>query len=197
MSFNKLTRYADYMDRNGHKVVANAIDMACKESDSDYSKALGNLKLYALLLDSDGHTAESDFIETYLELTANMEKTAELPDASALYDSKANNSETFFTALVDEANTISEVDMENHKGGGHPLLTRYSPDYPGVMMLRVSDGVYQDLLSKKVYDFANGFVSDTGIRYYGGSTAHQTPSSQNYLGSTQLMDSQNLNVRPR
>lgn len=195
MSFKKLTGYADYMDRNGHPMVANAIDMACQASVKDYNKALGNLKLFALLLDADGFTVEADFLNTYLNLT--LEKKAELPDASEKYNAKTNNESGFFTALTDEANKEPEVEIETWKSGGHALLTRYSPDYPGVMMLRISDGVYQDLLSKKVYDFKSGFISDTGERYYGGSVSYQTPTAQNYLNSPQIMDSQHLRVRPR
>lgn len=198
MSFDKLIRYADYMDKAGYSLVANAIDMACNDSDGSYKKALSRLTLFGLMLDADGLSTQADFIDTYLSLTdESLKKKADLPGAKELYDTKKHREESLFGALVDEAQKEPEPDMETWKGGSHPLLTRYSPDYPGVMMLRISDGVYQDLLSKKVYDFRTGFISDTGTRYHGGSVAFQTPSAQNYLNSPQVMESQHLRTRPR
>ena len=198
MSLQNLIHYADYMDGKGHNIVANAVDLAYQESDGKYDKALTNLAVFALWLESDGFAEQADQIDTFLRLTVpSMEKKAELPGASSLYDTDAHREESLFGALIDEAKKEPEVDLETLKGGAHPLLTRYSPDYPGVMMQRISDGVYQDLLSKKVYDFKSGFISDTGTRYYGGSVSFQTPTAQNYLNSPQIMDSKHLRTRPR
>jgi len=194
MSFDKLVKYAQYMDSTGYPIVANAFDMACASSGGNYSVALRNLTAYSTLLDNDGFTVQSDFIDTFVNLSA-MRKNAELPSAAEKYDAKGNNASGFFTALVEEDKGDPAHNIETWEGGKHSLLTRYSPDYPGVMMLRISDGIYQDMLSRKIYDFQKGFISDTGERHYGGSVSSQTPNSQNYLNSPQIMDSQHLKVR--
>ncbi len=54
------------------------------------------------------------------------------------------------------------------------LSTRYSPDRPGVMTKRISDGVAQDPYTNKIYDWANGFTSESGEVFPGGSVALQT-----------------------
>jgi len=53
------------------------------------------------------------------------------------------------------------------------LSTRYAPDMPGVQAMRVSDGVYQNPYSGKVYDYNEGFDID-GLAYPGGSPALQS-----------------------
>lgn len=58
------------------------------------------------------------------------------------------------------------------------LSTRYSPDRPGVQARRVSDGVYQDPITNKVYDWNEGFTSETGSKFYGGHVALQTDFSE-------------------
>lgn len=179
---------------------ANAIDMALAsaydagagDSDAMYQAALEHIRHFANILDVDGHHKVADLLDQIMSKTAEAQK-----DYSNLYDSADHRQKTLFQALEDGANAATEPEFESWKGGGHPLLTRYSPDYPGVMMQRISDGVYQDLLSKKVYDFRNGFISDTGVRYYGGSVANQTPNAMDWQSTPQIMESRNLRVRPR
>lgn len=193
LSIDKLVRYATHFDKLGHKIAANAVDMACAESDGSVSNALSILAKYALMLDSDGLTEAAYAIDHLIKEAAELS----VKDRSELYDSKNHREQSLFHALKDEADKALEPEMDTWRGGGHPLLTRYSPDYPGVMMQRIQDGVYQDLLSKKVYDFHNGFISDQGHRYFGGSVSYQTPTAQNYLGSPQVLESKHLKIRPR
>ena len=54
------------------------------------------------------------------------------------------------------------------------LSTRYSPDHIGVQAQRVSDGVYKDPYTNKVYDYNEGFKTDSGIDYPGGHPALQS-----------------------
>ena len=54
------------------------------------------------------------------------------------------------------------------------LSTRYSPDRPGVLARRVSDGVMQDPITNKVYDWNEGFKSENGEVFPGGHVALQT-----------------------
>jgi len=54
------------------------------------------------------------------------------------------------------------------------LSTRYSPDRVGVQAMRVSDGVFQDPYTNKVYDYNEGFKTEDGQEYPAGSAALQT-----------------------
>ncbi len=61
---------------------------------------------------------------------------------------------------------------ENKKPG--TLSTRYVPDMPGVQALRVSPGVVQNPYTKKTYDYNEGFTTDDGRVFQGGSVDLQT-----------------------
>lgn len=54
------------------------------------------------------------------------------------------------------------------------LSTRYSPDRVGVQAQRVSDGVYQDPYTNKVYDYNEGFRTEDGRSFPGGSASLQS-----------------------
>ena len=55
-----------------------------------------------------------------------------------------------------------------------PLKTRYSPDYPGTPMARIGDGVFQCAMTKKIYNFNEGYTTLSGEKVPGGSVADQT-----------------------
>lgn len=54
------------------------------------------------------------------------------------------------------------------------LSTRYSPDRVGVQARRIGDGVMQDPYTNKIYDYNEGFKTEDGREFPGGSTALQT-----------------------
>lgn len=54
------------------------------------------------------------------------------------------------------------------------LSTRYSPDRPGVMTRRIADAVYQDPITGKIYDWNEGFKTESGEEFNGGSVQLQT-----------------------
>lgn len=54
------------------------------------------------------------------------------------------------------------------------LSTRYSPDRIGVQARRVSDGVYQDPITNKTYDWNAGFTTEDGSKFSGGDVSLQT-----------------------
>jgi len=198
MNLKSLAKIATKLDCYGGETaswVATAIDFSLEEargSSAPYDAALHCISKLATILEFDGHTDVSDALNIVVKTAAEHKQKQD-----KLYDSKENNKQTYWSALTSEVESETEHHLDSMRGGAHPLLTRYSPDYPGVMLMRISDGVYQDLLSKKVYDFTSGFVSDTGIRYYGGSVALQTPSAQNASNSPAIWESQNLQSRPR
>lgn len=54
------------------------------------------------------------------------------------------------------------------------LSTRYSPDRVGVQARRISDGISQDPITNKVYDWNEGFTTDDGEVFNGGKVSLQT-----------------------
>lgn len=181
-------------------LASNAIKIAIVEASGQEGKifknALENIAAYATILDFDGHTKAASLLDVVIKNAQELWPSAN--DRDEKYDAKANNAKTLFRAL-ESKEVLPEVEpiLETMKGTALSLLTRYSPDYPGVPLLRVSDGVYQDIVSRKIYDFNRGWVSESGQTNPGGSVAHQTPSSTDYMGYNQIFDSHHLRVRPR
>ncbi len=56
----------------------------------------------------------------------------------------------------------------------HALSTRYDPSMPGVLTHRVGDGVWQSEMTKKVYDYNEGYSLDNGSKVPGSSVSEQT-----------------------
>lgn len=54
------------------------------------------------------------------------------------------------------------------------LSTRYSPDRVGIQARRIADGVIQDPLTNKTYDWNEGFTTESGETFDGGSVELQT-----------------------
>lgn len=57
-----------------------------------------------------------------------------------------------------------------------PLSTRYCPDHPGAMVVRVGDGTYQCSIDKKLIPYQEGFTTEKGNKIPGTSVANQTQS---------------------
>jgi hypothetical protein len=56
----------------------------------------------------------------------------------------------------------------------HSLSTRYDPDLPGVQIARVGDDVWQSEMTKKVYNFSEGYTLSNGSKVPGSSVSEQT-----------------------
>lgn len=56
----------------------------------------------------------------------------------------------------------------------YSLSTRYAPDMPGVQARRISDGVYANPFTNKVYNYNEGFKTDDGRIYAPGTVDMQT-----------------------
>ena len=79
--------------------------------------------------------------------------------------------------------TINAVDkVKKFEPLEAPLQTRYSPDYPGQSMIRISDGIYQDSVTGKIYDFKTGYTTNKGNKVPGGAVENQEPD----VGSSQV-----------
>lgn len=75
---------------------------------------------------------------------------------------------------VNEA--IKEIDrkVKKYRPLEAALSTRYSPDMPGVSLVRVGDGVWQCPITKKIYDFRSGYTTAKGNVVPGSDVSNQT-----------------------
>lgn len=55
-----------------------------------------------------------------------------------------------------------------------PLQTRYPPDRPGGQMTRITDHVYQDIVTGIIYDYKAGYKTQKGNEVPGSSVENQT-----------------------
>lgn len=58
------------------------------------------------------------------------------------------------------------------------LSSRYSPDMPGVSLMRVGENVYQCPVTKKIYDFNTGYTTAKGNKIPGTGVQGQTEFEQ-------------------
>lgn len=194
MSLESLVRFANFLDKNGPDEVmaANAIDMAIAEagdSEEPFENTVKTLCVFCNLLDSDGKHEIADIIDSVIESVSSVEE---------LTVTAAEKNLNLFDSLVGEIDKV-QPHREGFEETGLPgstLSARTSPDNPGVMMLRVEDGVYQDILTKKVYDFNKGWVDDKGNKHPGGSVSNQTALYNQYLFAPQIFESSHLKHRP-
>lgn len=151
---------------------------------------------FANFLDQDGFHRTADLLDLALYSHAELPESAS--DRNDKYDAKQHNADSLFSALKQEYKVQHQDNaIESYNGGSHALQTRYSPDFPGVNLMRISDGVYQDMMTHKVYDFNRGFTSESGEVFLGGSTAHQTPPAESHSGYTQVFETKGLTSRPK
>ncbi len=61
-----------------------------------------------------------------------------------------------------------------------PLQTRYPPDRPGGQMTRITDHVYQDIVTGIIYDYKAGYTTQKGNKIPGGSVENQTRQLGDY-----------------
>lgn len=73
-----------------------------------------------------------------------------------------------------------EQDVKRYMPLEAPLQTRYPPDRPGGQMTRITDHVYQDIATGKIYDFKNGYTTEKGNKIPGGSVENQTRQLGDY-----------------
>jgi hypothetical protein len=70
-----------------------------------------------------------------------------------------------------------------------PLQTRYPPDRPGGQMTRITDHVYQDIVTGVIYDFKAGYTTQKGNKVPGSSVENQTRQLGDYRNqSTSLFE---------
>ena len=84
----------------------------------------------------------------------------------------------------------SEHHVKPYDVVGHSLQTRYCIDHPGVMLARISEGVFQCSLDGSVFNYETGFTTQDGTHISGGSISNQTPMATEYQhNDTRCFDS--------
>ena len=58
------------------------------------------------------------------------------------------------------------------------LSSRYSPDMPGVSLMRIGENIYQCPVTKKIYDFNSGYTTAKGNKIPGTGVQGQTEFEQ-------------------
>lgn len=76
-----------------------------------------------------------------------------------------------------------DIKSREHRVLQDSLSTRYCPDHPGEMLIRIGEDVYQCSLDRKEYDFVNGYTRMDGVKVPGSSAQNQT-SAENVVGDT-------------
>lgn len=195
MSLEFIIKTASVLDATNSEVsvkAATLVDMAVKDamgSKDPYVNTLQNLYVFAGIMDYEGQDKVAD------QLT-NVIKVAVMDDRP-MYDTKKHKEEAYFTKLEREVSEPMAPSRESLVQKSDSLSTRHSPELPGVMMMRVADGVYQDPVTKKVYDFNKGWVTEDGEKYPGGSVSNQTAFSGDFVHFPRVFESNVLMNRPR
>jgi hypothetical protein len=86
----------------------------------------------------------------------------------------------------EEAKKKIEEKVKTYRPLQGSLSTRYSPDMPGVSLMRVGENVYQCPVTKKIYNFAEGFTTANGTKIPGTSVQGQTDFSEQVSAEHQM-----------
>lgn len=190
-----LRKDADVLDATESEAAVQTVeglDAVLESGATTVAGVLDNLRKVADLFDQEGKEKAAAAIDIILAQAA-----IEPPDVPGrwetrkdLYDAEKHNSETMWERTKHEvAENRKQHHLEGHRGTAKSLSTRHSPELPGVGLIHVSDGVYQDSLTKKIYDFNRGFSMQNGEKYPGGSVANQTPNFSQMSGSGRMFES--------
>lgn len=77
---------------------------------------------------------------------------------------------------IDVNEAIKSIDskVKKYRPLEASLSTRYSPDMPGVSLMRIGESVYQCPVTKKIYDFRSGYTTSKGNVVPGSDVSNQT-----------------------
>jgi hypothetical protein len=75
---------------------------------------------------------------------------------------------------VNDAIKAIDAKVKKYRPMESALSTRYSPDMPGVSLVRVGEGIWQCPITKKIYDFKAGYTTAKGNVVPGSDVSNQT-----------------------
>jgi hypothetical protein len=76
---------------------------------------------------------------------------------------------------VDKVRAAVQSQVKQYRPLEASLSTRYPPDMPGGHQVRISDSIYQDVLTGKIYDYKNGYTTAKGNKVPGTAVEYQIP----------------------
>ena len=129
--------------------------------DKKYARALRTNYVLGII-----KRAEAGILQDGVGNVINYETREHTP---ASRGGKVETGDLYGVGIPDHKNTDLSTKVYSRS-----LSTRYSPDRVGVQARRVSDGVYQDPITNKKYDWNEGFTTDDGSKFFGGSVSLQT-----------------------
>jgi arginyl-tRNA synthetase len=110
----------------------------------------------------------------------------EIERLRAKYNKQKNESDVIENKEAKEAIKAIEEKVKRYKPLEAPLSTRYSPDMPGVMLVRIGDNVWQCPVTKKIFDFTNGYTTANGNKIPGTSVSEQSKLENSVQESMQF-----------
>tara|TARA_B100000131_G_scaffold322708_1_gene377682 strand:+ start:7260 stop:7727 length:468 start_codon:yes stop_codon:yes gene_type:complete len=147
----KLIKLANHLDKIGLQKEASILDSLVEKNIEKLSQ--------------EQHGIFQHFQSSELDYNRRDELASER-SGNSVDRSDSSNLYGVFPEQNDADNQYSEPQRS--------LSTRYSPDRVGVQARRLSDGVYQDPYTNKVYDYSEGFKTESGEEFSPSSVDNQT-----------------------
>ena len=144
-------------------------------------------------LDQKQHVELADKMDRIIEKS--RENLAVVEDLVEVADSLDHANEPMLAEAVDSLIGIRKTAEPVVPGHLRTLSTRYCPDHPGVMTVRISENTYQCPLDGSTYNYETGFQNYKGEVVPGGSVAGQTPETSSYGIPMRFYDSRDTILR--
>jgi hypothetical protein len=96
--------------------------------------------------------------------------------------------------LVSKEQSVVKASIDDTEKGKElrplqaPLNTRHCPDHPGVMLVRIKDGLFYCPLNSKQYDFYNGYTTEKGNNIPGTTVQQQNDELNDFSMPTMFFD---------
>jgi len=148
--------------------IANALD---ESGDADLQKKAGVLDDLLIAMGQSSVTALKKAEESEIEKLRKKYRDMKGNAFKAFGDQTPAENEQ--RAFQEEAKKAIDAKVKKYRPLEAPLMTRQCPDHPGTPLIRISDGVGQCPITKKIYDFNSGFVTMNGDKVPGTSMANQ------------------------
>jgi len=148
--------------------IANALDGS---DDADLQKKAGVLDDLLIAMGQSSVTALKKAEEAEIEKLRKKYRDMRGNAFKAFGDQTPAENEQ--KAFQEEAKKAIDAKVKKYRPLEAPLMTHQCPDHPGTPWTRISDGVVQCPIDKKIYDFNSGFVTMNGDKVPGTSMANQ------------------------
>lgn len=165
-----------------------AVLLGCSVGITSDAAVLAHLTKVANHLDDNYKHGAADILDKIV-LAFEYKITPRSESRAPLYDAAEHNKSQMWEQTKREiAENRKQDAVLSHRPTALTLKTRYSPELPGVQVYHVADGVQQDSITHKIYDWNTGFTLNDGTKIPGGSVAEQTPALSGYTGMTRMFD---------